>query len=348
MFQEIAEQVDALWRQQDRRYEAFASVSAEVLKQAKLVERIAPRELLHWVQSSAELPAQIAGENDYGDPAITLYRDERMRIEALFWADNANGVHQHKTPGAFCAIDGRRIHNEYDFIEPKEIWPGTIVGTLSRRSTELIAPGDVREIAAGYDFVHDQWFLDRHSLSISVRLLDNVATALPLIFFPPHLAWSNSVEGGKPTVQKRLNGLRMARNYSMDDYFSLVEAMVVGLDPSSAVAALIDAQPFCEGERFMQLFALACQHHQGLAPYLETVFAKAGRREFLEGFLKSCEQDDLRFFLGLVWSEADEEHFQKLLSSAYPDSDAAQLAARWCEAEDASVRRSLLPSFLAA
>jgi predicted metal-dependent enzyme (double-stranded beta helix superfamily) len=113
---------------------------------------------------------QRRAENNYGSPTITLYRDERFRVELIFWGAGPEVyVHDHVEPGAFGVVRGARIHSGYTF-EPSAPTTGDIeIGRLRSRCIDVLAPGSVVEIPPGDGLIHSLFYPDTANVTLSVR-----------------------------------------------------------------------------------------------------------------------------------------------------------------------------------
>lgn len=113
---------------------------------------------------------QRRAENNYGSPTITLYRDERFRVELIFWGAGPEVyVHDHVEPGAFGVVLGPRIHSAYTF-EPSPPAIGDVdIGQLRSRRIDVLHPGSVVEIPPGDGLIHSLFYPDTANVTLSVR-----------------------------------------------------------------------------------------------------------------------------------------------------------------------------------
>lgn len=147
--------------------ERFERIASQRLK-ARLPDFIAA-----WsTQAFLNLPRapQQRAENNYGSPTITLYRDERFRVEVIFWGLGPEVyVHDHVEPGAFGVVRGPRIHSTYSFEPAYRPESDIEVGRLRSRRVEVLPPGSVVEIPPGDGLIHSLFYPHSVNITLSVR-----------------------------------------------------------------------------------------------------------------------------------------------------------------------------------
>src|SRR5215210_575887 len=73
-------------------------------------------DVIEWAESASFLPRQARLDEAFGQPPLTVFWDERFRVDVLFWHTATTGIHQHKFCGAFTLLAGSSVHSRYDFM----------------------------------------------------------------------------------------------------------------------------------------------------------------------------------------------------------------------------------------
>jgi hypothetical protein len=168
LFAALAHEVDDRWvdRADDA---AFTHATTEVLADADLPSRLPVAAALTYLAAGAELPAVLPGENEYGQPTVTVWRCPDFHVEVIVWSLGAISLHDHVNAGAFVPLAGTRFHTHFDFT-PTGSWAEAFtVGDLARHGAEVLRPGDARGIVPGNAFLHDLVFCDERCVTVSIR-----------------------------------------------------------------------------------------------------------------------------------------------------------------------------------
>lgn len=169
VIRDIARAVTTGWRRsRSKSDQAFAAVAAEALRRTEPHARLSPQTFLSDLVGT-DLPNTRVGENDYGVPTVTLYRDRVFRIEAIVWPRVRVGIHDHASPGAFTVVHGERIQHAFSY-RLEHVFDDEIgFGELAVDRSEVLHAGDTCEIAVGDRFIHDLIMVDRLGLTLSIR-----------------------------------------------------------------------------------------------------------------------------------------------------------------------------------
>ena len=87
IFREIADAVEARWRDRNHDEAALPAIAVEALLDRLPRSGLTPRDVIEWVWSARELPGQDDLAAEFGQPPITVYRGSRFYIAVLFWLD---------------------------------------------------------------------------------------------------------------------------------------------------------------------------------------------------------------------------------------------------------------------
>lgn len=144
--------------------------------------------VLAHAASCDEMPVQRPLSDTFGQPPLIVHREERF-FQALTWVEGTTAIHQHGFEGAFAVADGLSLHVPYNFEAGESMAEGHLVaGDLQAGAPEILRPGAVRTIAAGFEFVHALFHLERPTLTFVVR--NNVDLPYPQYsYMRPGLGW---------------------------------------------------------------------------------------------------------------------------------------------------------------
>src|SRR3989442_10718966 len=168
-FQYLGSLVEERWRDHDYNDEIFPEIAVQALAEADPSKWVDPWEIIRWVNTTSQLPAQQDVPGVFGNPPVTLFSGPRFFIDVYYWVDGTTTIHQHGFCGAFQVLLGSSIHGHYRFTPTREINQNFIVGNLSLESVELLERGAVKRILAGDQYIHSLFHLDRPSATICVR-----------------------------------------------------------------------------------------------------------------------------------------------------------------------------------
>lgn len=145
-------------------------------------------DVCNWISSSTTLPAQNDSLHGFGDPPFTIDNCNTASLELLLWRSGRTTIHQHSFSGAFCVLHGTSLHNEYEFRPEMTLdVEGFHLGRLLLRNTELLLPGDFRQILPGGDFIHSLFHIGTTSSTLLIRRREQ--GFLPqLSYLRPHVA----------------------------------------------------------------------------------------------------------------------------------------------------------------
>lgn len=116
------------------------------------------------------IPQQFSFNDGFGQPAITLWSNENLRMELYFWNRSNTSVHSHAFAGAFTVLEGLSFQTLYDLAE---INPPSSQGTVHfnclNKKHRFIYPGEVQEIIPGNSFCHDVIHINHPTITFIIR-----------------------------------------------------------------------------------------------------------------------------------------------------------------------------------
>src|SRR5690349_8051174 len=99
-FDRLGRSVRAAWRVKNFDERAFPEIALAALSDAPPAHHVTYADVTRaWVFDD-DVPVNVAKE-DFGQPSITVFSDERFAIDVLCWMDGSTAVHQHGFSGAF-------------------------------------------------------------------------------------------------------------------------------------------------------------------------------------------------------------------------------------------------------
>lgn len=164
----LAAELREEWSRAGFQASAFPALAHRRLSELRLHESFSLEQALPSLLA-APLGEQSYPDNRFGQPAITLYQDERLVIDYLFWQRGDTGIHDHNFHGAFTVLHGESLHCLYAFEPGERVCPEISLGRLSLKKTELLRPGESRAIVSGPAFIHQVWHLRHPTVTFIIR-----------------------------------------------------------------------------------------------------------------------------------------------------------------------------------
>jgi len=150
------------------------------------------------------------GDSCFGQPSLLLHRGHRFAIEVLFWLDGTNVIHQHLFSGAFHVLQGSSVHSRFEFRAGSRVNSGMWLGDVVLTGVELLRRGDTRPIRAGSAGIHSLFHLDRPSVTLLVRTLNEADRQPQLAFVRPFLAFDPFLKDDVLARQETMLGVLLA------------------------------------------------------------------------------------------------------------------------------------------
>jgi hypothetical protein len=185
---DLAKQINAAWKKKNFSEPSFSEIALDVFHNSSLLTAINASSIIEWLAETASLPRQAKLDESFGQPAVTLYSDNRIHIDALFWHTAATGIHQHNFSGAFGVLEGGSMHCRYTFTTERNNDDRIRFGELKLEHWEILAPGDVREIGNGSRLIHSLFHLDAPTVSIVARTKAKKSPGIEYVYYPPFFA----------------------------------------------------------------------------------------------------------------------------------------------------------------
>lgn len=312
-FEAIGNAVEHLWRNANYNDEVFPDIAQQVLRDTTPVDRISPWEVIHWLFTASNIPAQQDVPGHFGQPPITVYNGPRFCVDVYYWMDGTTSIHQHAFCGAFYVLAGSSIHSQYRFDHREQLNPHFATGELALEGIELLERGEMRPIYPGEQFIHALFHLDRPSVSICVRTHHSPAGSPQWNYHPPFFAQNPFYQS--PDLIKKVQSVGMLLSMNHPDTDAWVTELLQHADFQTTFAVIdhlqrvrgnaIDASLGLQrGEdRYQAWLDMARKRHGQLVDRIQPVFDEAqlptphhqstgagnrGRSPLLSGLAPQC------------------------------------------------------------
>jgi hypothetical protein len=325
-FEDLGRKVSAAWEQSDYRNDAFSKIAASSLEDSRLLNRIAPNEVVDWILTSGKVPPQDV--HDFGQPPIVVYQGENFFIQVLFWLDSSTSIHEHGFSGAFGVLAGSSVHSRYVF-EPEEPGPARLrLGKTKFLCSELLSQGSVRSIERGNGFAHSLFHLDQPSVSVVVRTHKSEQDTPQYSYFKPYLAVDPFYAPPLPTIQ-----LRMLESLGLIDpklFWKHARTLATSCEPWTLFRVICAAHAY---EKDRDEWRAFLEHASSRDPRMIQRMVRCSEEMSRESKLLSLRKTVLdpthRFLLALLMNVPNRKVLYQLVAERIPSSDPEPLVLRW-------------------
>lgn len=203
----LGKEVETLWKKERYRKEAFSGVAFQVLKKSNVHKRFHAEDFFPWLLKTKSLPKQLSLYSGFGQPPITLYRNDPLNflIDIYFWVTPDIAIHSHGFRGAFTILQGKSLHCLYEFPIEENFKDELLLGDLSLKEVALLKEGNVEEIPLGEKFIHQVWHVSFPTLSLVIRTAK--WDGPQYTYLKPHLAFR--YRSSTPLQMKQMDTLLM-------------------------------------------------------------------------------------------------------------------------------------------
>lgn len=332
LLQELGEKIEFAWRDKNFNYDAFPSICADALREARIPEKVTAWDIASWTLDQDALPSQQDLSAGFGQPPITIYNGSRFYVEAYFWLEGTTSVHEHAFCGAFQVLHGSSLHCWYQFELEESVNQALELGKMHLRSCEILNVGDVQEITPGRGYIHSLFHLDQPSVTLIVRTYQTVNYMPQFDYRKPGLATDPFYQ--EQTLIKKLQVAATMVRLGRPEIDELVIRWIDRSDLFSAfrilstMRALLNANRLDEAfgierpaDRFAALLEAARRRHGSRMDVIERAFQDQAKIESIvqkRGFVTDPVQ---RFFLALLMNIDGRETILELIRSRFPDDD---------------------------
>jgi hypothetical protein len=239
----IGERIASVWDARARAEESFPEVAANVLADSPPpVDRLAVGSLA-WLADAA-LPSQHNMGTGFGQPAVTVYRDDDFIVYLLFWFEETITIHDHRFSGAFSVIEGQSLQNVYELDDVQAVLPGFSAGNLRCTKVETLGPGQVRLIPPGPGLIHSNVHFAFPSPTVSLVARTLVKGEGHPQHFYSHDGLAFTDQGQRPETAKRLQGFAASCRISPQAGTDFLRRALVSASPHEVVSYVAAATSY--------------------------------------------------------------------------------------------------------
>ena len=230
--------------------------------------------------------------------------------------------------GAFTLLQGRSFHSTYAFDNSHRINAHLAFGDLSLCNVETLSPGDVREIRAGFQFIHSVFHMSMPSISVVVSSDRHGAMGPEHQFLPPSIAIDSTPMSALAT--RRHQTLMFLLRTKSESFDSLAHEFLRGADLHSSICFLRKAG--IDLGLSPQLYGLVDtvrSRHGNYANAIVSCVEEEYRRNVIGSRRARITDLDLRFFLAVMLNCSNRESAMKAISFNYPSADPIDKVCSW-------------------
>ncbi len=329
-FTELGQKIREQWRHKKFASDRLPSIACELLLEETPSVALDYLDVITWAESASALPRQARLDEAFGQPPLTVFWDDRFRIDVLFWHTATTGIHQHQFCGAFALLTGSSLHCRYEFNLERQLSEGLLLGTVELKNAELLKTGDAREIRGSSNLIHSLFHLDSPSVSVVVRTPDDARYAPEFEYKPPHLAIDPS--NSNPATTKKMQLLRLLLRLKSPDYERMAKVALENSDLRLAFLVLRQALVHHEDpDLFDRLLTVARERHSLEVDLLLPSLHEEWRRSFVITQRAQVVDPHHRFLLALLMNLPDRAAISKIITDRHPEADPISLVQQWCK-----------------
>jgi hypothetical protein len=328
-FDRIGDRIFGLWRDTNFDEPELPPIAERVLADDPAHLQVPPLGPLRWIQGRASIPPQLDYHGLFGQPPLTVYRCGQLAIDVYYWMDGTTSIHQHAFSGAFQVLSGSSIHTEYEFTSDERINSLMQLGKVSYRASECLEVGATRQIRSGNQFIHALFHLDRPSVTVVVRCVEE-SDAHPQFFYQrPHVAIDF---GPRPDVliTRQLQALKVLKEVEPSSFEAMVSAVACEAD-FFTFFLLMREYTLLQGDlaATAERLEMGRKRHGARVDLLKPVFREVLRQDTIISSRRQVRNKDHRFFLALLANATSRTMLLKLVAQRYPERDPIDLVIEW-------------------
>ncbi len=312
-FSELAEALTAAEAAHSTDEAGLAHSFAAVLANSDALARVDPGLLLAQLLADPRSWPDQSWRNYFGNASITVIRSETLRVDVLYWLQNASTLHKHVSSGAFLALSGRRLHLEYEFSSPDALDEGVTFGALTATSRTMMREASVASILP--TLTHELYWIEKPSVTVSVRSTQLPERSLerPHEFIAPGAAYLPSAFQSTSNLQRWIDGLGVLRLANHGLYLSTVETALALVDPIHVIHVLDELCDNPETEVASLLERADRMRADNVIARLAPAVPEFRRRKLLARVAARCVEAQL--LTALLWAGAEGGELAALLKA---------------------------------
>ena len=290
----MAMEIDTAWSRYDYAASSFCDVATRALSEPL---DFGFEDLARGIFTDIALPIQRRLDQGFGQPAITLFRNDKFLIEALCWHTSTPAIHHHAFSGAFRLVNGRSVHSRYSYSKLKQKGR-LLLGSLSLEEMQVLQTGTTIAIPHGTGLIHANFHLDSPTMTLVART--HQTDQPELTYLHPGIAYDPAAR--TEILQKRIEMLDTMHQIGHIAYRECLDAALHQADDFDALALLIRAGARVETSMFFdlmrQLPEIFCENGE----LFEQALIEERRRGIIVRLRSSVTEPDDRFFLAALLS----------------------------------------------
>lgn len=350
-FEKLGTLVEQNWKASHYDAQAFPAIAAQALRELSGIKPAQPQDIIRNYHVDDQTPDQM--DTEFSDLAITMYKTTKFYIDAYYWLDGTNTIHQHGFEGAFQVLTGSSLHWEYKYRQEIMANSSFTMGQLALEGAEMLREGDIRTILPGNQFIHTLFHLDRPSVTICLRTSLNQDYLPQYTYLKPHIAIDPL--NRDPSVIKKAQSVGLLLRMGRLGADSTIDEMLSGSDLQSSFAILntlfhymfVESQknaglPVEHLDRYHTLLDITRKKHGAMSDYLPPVFTELRRTDKIVKLRKRIISRDHRYFLALLLNAPNRSLLLDLTKQWSPQQNPIDVVAQWI-IDISSIDSSWLP-----
>lgn len=257
----------------------------------------------------------------FGQPPVVLFQAQRFFIEALFWFSGTTSIHEHAFSGAFLVLSGSSVHSQWRFSTKKTINSRMKCGELSRVSTEILHPGDVRAIRPGNQLIHQLFHLEVPSVTLVIRTYVDRDHLPQFEYLLPGLAIDH--EDRESLRTRRLILLDAMARGQIGGLKQFGSMLLGSTDLETAYHVLSTlSRTKIDTANIEELLSCARENHGDIIDLFWEVCQEQRRTRIITRLRSKVLEPRARFLLALLMLMRDRESILESIHLQYPEIDA--------------------------
>jgi len=342
-FDRLGERIYGLWQAKDLDERELPAIAERALVDDPAHRQVSSLEPLLWLRDRTTLPEQLDFPGMFGQPPLTLYRRGPLVVDVYYWLDGTTSIHQHAFSGAFQVLSGSSIHTHYGFTPHERIHSRMQLGALALQGSEYLAAGATRQIQSGNRFIHALFHLDRPSVTVVVRSVDESDTLPQFNYHRPSVAIDVPARSDA-VFTRQLQALRILKEGDPAGFDGMVSQLSRSVDFYKFFLLLRECARI-EGD--VDLIAERLQRgrerHGARVDLLHDVFREELRQSAIISRRRHVRDKDHRFFLALLANATSRSMLLDLVAQSHPERDPVDHVMGWIR-ELVSAKSSLRDS----
>lgn len=327
-FDDVGAEVERVWERAGFDEVALPRIAAEVLREARLGERLRGHDVLRHLLRAGRLPPQQDLGASFGQPPITVFRGRRFHVQVLFWLHGSTTIHRHGFSGAFQVLEGSSLHSRWRFVPEQRVNSHFFLGRTELLGCEVLARGAVVPILP--ELTHGLFHLEAPSATIVVRSDGELEPGPQYEYHPPTIAVDPFFVD--PLVERWLQALHLLRSAKHAEHDELAEELLGRADLHTAFRVLEGSQrEEPDFGRLERLAGAARRRHGAVVDALLAAVREGVRRRAIHRLRREVQDPERRFFLALLQNLPDRAAIYGMVRERVPERAPRETVLRWLE-----------------